>query len=195
MVKRGLTLFSCVFFSMPIFACDMAKVTGLFEGRWLDIQAGKTYLEQWQGSGDVLVGSAAYLKAPRVFKSHYVTLDSASKMLPSKALPNKALSRKALPDQDLISQGKSDNGLFSSIESMLIAPMRGELIYFAKVAHNPLPIAFKASYCSPHKVVFSNKEHDFPTRIAYQLQNQNTLTVRVSDESEKGFTLTLRRFE
>jgi hypothetical protein len=72
--------------------------------------------------------------------------------------------------------------------------MAGEVFYIAKVAHNPLPIAFKLSECGEGLAVFTNPAHDFPRRLEYRLAG-DALSVQVSDGTEggKGFTLNFKR--
>lgn len=75
-----------------------------------------------------------------------------------------------------------------SVESLRLAQMDGEVFLMAKVSHNELPVAFKATYCDKVKVVFENKEHDFPKQLVYQRVSPTQLMVKVRGD-EKGFEL------
>ena len=79
-------------------------------------------------------------------------------------------------------------------ESLRLVEMAGEVFYLAKVAHNPVPTAFRLSECGEGFAVFENPEHDFPRRLEYRIEG-NGLTVRVSDgvDGGKGFTLRFNR--
>jgi Tol biopolymer transport system component len=74
----------------------------------------------------------------------------------------------------------------SSTESMRILQMGGEIFFIAKVAHNELPVVFKAIDCTANSVAFINAEHDFPNKLHYQRQAEQ-LNVDVSDMAGKGF--------
>ncbi|SEK87038.1 hypothetical protein SAMN05216262_103169 [Colwellia chukchiensis] len=82
-------------------------------------------------------------------------------------------------------------------ESLRLLAMSGELFYLAKVAHNPMPIAFKLNQCQQtsqgQSFSFENPAHDFPHTIKYQLHNDNSVTITVSGKSEKAFTIQLYR--
>lgn len=75
-------------------------------------------------------------------------------------------------------------------EELRLIVMQDQLYYLAKVAQNPLPIAFKAIKCESNRIVFENLQHDFPQRIEY-LNTDNKLLVTVSGEQQKSFTLHL----
>lgn len=78
-------------------------------------------------------------------------------------------------------------------ESLRLVRMADGVFYLAKVAHNPLPIAFELTQCSAQALVFENPAHDFPRKLEYRLDEDNNLSVRVSDSKDKGFTLAFRR--
>lgn len=77
-------------------------------------------------------------------------------------------------------------------EALRLVSMSGHLYYIAKVAHNPLPVAFALTECGKHSAVFENPDHDFPTRIAYQLTDAGQMVVDVQGPDGKGFSI---RFE
>jgi Domain of unknown function (DUF6265) len=77
-------------------------------------------------------------------------------------------------------------------ESLRLVRMGNGVFYIAKVAHNQLPIAFALTQCSAQRLVFENRNHDFPKQLEYELRGQE-MTVRVGDGGEKGFTLVFRR--
>jgi hypothetical protein len=78
-------------------------------------------------------------------------------------------------------------------ETVRLVVMEERVFYVAKVAQNPLPIAFALTQCDAGKLVFENPAHDFPKKLEYQLSAPDTLSVRVSDGKERGFTLTFKR--
>jgi hypothetical protein len=77
-------------------------------------------------------------------------------------------------------------------ESLRLVRMGNGVFYIAKVAHNQFPIAFALTQCSAQRLVFENRNHDFPKQLEYELRGQE-MTVRVGDGGEKGFTLAFRR--
>jgi hypothetical protein len=83
---------------------------------------------------------------------------------------------------------KSSNELKSS-ESLRLVEMSGEVFFVAKVAHNDLAVAFKLIQCDPAHAVFENAGHDFPKKLEYRLDDENSLTVNVSDGGDKGFSI------
>jgi hypothetical protein len=78
-------------------------------------------------------------------------------------------------------------------EALRLVAMEQRVFYVAKVAQNPIPIAFTLMQCDGQKLVFENPAHDFPKKLEYQLTNPDTFTVRVSDGAQRGFTLTFSR--
>ncbi|AOT08394.1 DUF6265 family protein [Pseudoalteromonas luteoviolacea] len=76
-----------------------------------------------------------------------------------------------------------------SAETLRLVEMSGEVFYFAKVASNELPIAFKLISCTTDTVVFENSKHDFPKKLHYQRFASNKMTVTVSGEQDKGFSI------
>jgi hypothetical protein len=78
-------------------------------------------------------------------------------------------------------------------ESLRLAEMGDGVFYIAKVAHNPFPLGFRMMRCEARTLVFENQTHNFPKRLEYELQDENTLRVRVSDGADKGFTLIYHR--
>ncbi len=63
------------------------------------------------------------------------------------------------------------------VESLLLAEMRGEIFYLAKVAENRLPVAFRLTSLGGGRAVFENPEHDFPQRITYIRNADGSLLV------------------
>jgi len=78
-------------------------------------------------------------------------------------------------------------------ETMRLVAMEQRVFYVAKVAQNPLPIAFALTQCDAQRLVFENPAHDFPKKLEYQLIDPGTLSVHVSDGAQRGFTLTFKR--
>ncbi len=85
-----------------------------------------------------------------------------------------------------------DSRLLES-ETLRLVAMEQRVFYVAKVAHNDLPVAFALTRCDSQRLVFENPAHDFPRKLEYQLTGADTLSVRVSDGGEKGFTLRFSR--
>jgi Domain of unknown function (DUF6265)/Domain of unknown function (DUF4440) len=80
-----------------------------------------------------------------------------------------------------------------SAETLRLVEMGDGVFYLAKVAHNELPVAFRLVECGEDRLVFANPAHDFPRRLEYQRKPGDRLAVRVSDGSDKGFTLDFER--
>ncbi|WP_194868658.1 DUF6265 family protein [Pseudoalteromonas sp. PPB1] len=76
-----------------------------------------------------------------------------------------------------------------SAETLRLVEMSGEVFYLAKVTNNTLPTAFKLTSCSENSAIFENSHHDFPKKIRYQLNNDKHITVYVSGEDDKGFSI------
>ncbi|MBQ4812428.1 hypothetical protein J8M20_13810 [Pseudoalteromonas luteoviolacea] len=76
-----------------------------------------------------------------------------------------------------------------SSESLRLVEMSGEIFYLAKVASNELPIAFKLTSCTDKTAIFENSKHDFPKKLSYQLTEDGNITVFVSGEKGKGFSI------
>ncbi|NRA83806.1 MAG: hypothetical protein HRU22_08575 [Gammaproteobacteria bacterium] len=80
-----------------------------------------------------------------------------------------------------------------SAETLLLVEMSGAVFYVAKVASNDLPVAFKLTSCSEKTATFVNLQHDFPNKISYQFNNEQSMTVVVSGNNGKGFNVELIR--
>jgi len=91
-----------------------------------------------------------------------------------------------------VERSKSD-GKVRGGEVLRIVEMAGGVFYVSKVTHNDLPVTFRLSECEGGRFVFVNPAHDFPKRIEYERDEQERLTVRVSDGAGKGFTLDFAR--
>jgi len=76
-----------------------------------------------------------------------------------------------------------------SSETLRLVEMSGEVFYVAKVASNNLPVAFKLTSCTAKTAIFENSMHDFPKKISYQLNKEKNITVFVSGEKGKGFSI------
>lgn len=90
-----------------------------------------------------------------------------------------------------IERAKPD-GAVKGAEDLRLVEMGDRVFYVSKVTHNELPIAFRLTSCADGAFVFENPAHDFPRRLEYR-RGDDTLTVRVSDGAENGFTLEFRR--
>jgi len=60
-----------------------------------------------------------------------------------------------------------------------ITDENSEIYYIADVSHNPAPVSFKLTFLNENKVVFENPEHDFPQKITYEKNNDESLTAVV----------------
>ncbi|RVU33415.1 hypothetical protein EOE67_16975 [Rheinheimera riviphila] len=91
------------------------------------------------------------------------------------------------------------DGKIKQQESLRLVQMQQQIFYLAKVAHNPLPVAFKLEECTAGRLKFVNMAHDFPKQLEYMLKPvessagsdaaQVQLQVNVSDGAGKGFSL------
>jgi hypothetical protein len=83
----------------------------------------------------------------------------------------------------------------TSGETLRLVEMSDEIFFIAKVAQNPLPVAFKLTHCPAGVAVFENAAHDFPKKLEYRLESEASLVVTVSDGADKGFQLHFSRAE
>ncbi len=74
-------------------------------------------------------------------------------------------------------------------EVLKIQPVEGELYYFATVPGNPEPVLFKLVEGDTAHLVFENRDHDFPQRIAYTRETRNSMSVKL-EGMEKGYPKT-----
>jgi hypothetical protein len=89
-------------------------------------------------------------------------------------------------------RGRADApGALLESETLRLVEMAGEVYYIAKVAHHPLPVAFRLTQCGPGFAIFENRAHDFPRVIAYRLE-KGTLIAEVGDGEAGGRSFTLR---
>ncbi|MFT5769923.1 MAG: peptidoglycan/xylan/chitin deacetylase (PgdA/CDA1 family), partial [Lysobacterales bacterium] len=77
------------------------------------------------------------------------------------------------------------------LESILVAPLSGAIYYNAKAPQNKYPVAFELTACSGEIAVFENTDHDFPSKIAYNLVSEGQLRVDVSGPDGNGFSVHL----
>ncbi|MGQ0429447.1 MAG: DUF6265 family protein [Gammaproteobacteria bacterium] len=78
-------------------------------------------------------------------------------------------------------------------EDLRLLQTGGGVFYLSKVAHNDLPVAFRLTSCANGVFVFENPAHDFPRRLEYRRGEAGALTVRISNGTEKSFTLEFAR--
>ncbi len=76
-----------------------------------------------------------------------------------------------------------------SSETLRLVEMSGEVFYVAKVASNDLPVAFKLTSCTAETATFENSLHDFPKKLSYKLNQEKNISVFVSGEKGKGFSI------
>ena len=96
-----------------------------------------------------------------------------------------------LSEQTFEGKGTSFNkqGQLKSSENLRLLAMQDAIYFLAKVSHNELPVAFKATRCDANHAVFENPKHDFPNKLEYSLTPDGTLMVKVRDLENKGFSL------
>jgi hypothetical protein len=92
------------------------------------------------------------------------------------------LSPKSLEGFASVSKIGAESPDFS--ESLRMLSMKGEIFYLAKVDHNEMPIPFKLVSDSENSFVFENRHHDFPQRITYIKNGDDSMTVRVEGLTE-----------
>lgn len=85
------------------------------------------------------------------------------------------------------------DGAIRHSEDLRLLRMGDGVFYVAKVPENDLPVAFRLNACEGGVYAFENAAHDFPRRIEYRRGAGDTLSVRVSDGADEGFTLEFRR--
>ena len=74
-------------------------------------------------------------------------------------------------------------------ETLKINLVEGNLYYVATVPENKGPVLFKMVSGGKQNAVFENREHDFPQRISYLLENNNHMSVKL-EGVEKGIPKT-----
>jgi hypothetical protein len=86
-------------------------------------------------------------------------------------------------------------------ESLRLVVMSGKVFYIAKVTENDLPVPFVMTLCTDGEMTFENPAHDFPRRLIYwhhspdSANTPETMTVRVDDGADKGFSITFARHD
>ena len=70
-------------------------------------------------------------------------------------------------------------------ETLKINLVEGTPYYVATVPGNKGPVLFKMVKGDKQNAIFENREHDFPQRIAYTLENNNHMSVKL-EGIEKG---------
>ncbi|GAA0854884.1 hypothetical protein GCM10009114_12260 [Aliiglaciecola litoralis] len=85
--------------------------------------------------------------------------------------------------------GKTTTTNSEFVESLRLVAMSQQVFYLAKIASNPLPVAFKAEVCNGEVAKFVNLQHDFPTSLHYRLESKQRLLVEVRGVDGKGFDI------
>ena len=80
------------------------------------------------------------------------------------------------------------------VEQLRIVSMSEDIVYWAKLPKNTLPVAFKLVNCAEKYLKFENLSHDFPQVIEYQLVAE-TLKVNLSSEDKKSIKLSYVKTE
>ncbi|MDQ3111661.1 MAG: DUF6265 family protein [Bacteroidota bacterium] len=70
-------------------------------------------------------------------------------------------------------------------ENLKIDVVEGVPYYIVTIPPKKEPVLFKLIQGDEHNAIFENREHDFPQRISYMLQENKTLKVRL-EGIEKG---------
>jgi hypothetical protein len=70
-------------------------------------------------------------------------------------------------------------------ENLKIDVVEGVPYYIVTIPPKKEPVLFKLIQGDDHNAIFENREHDFPQRISYLLQKNNTLIVKL-EGIEKG---------
>lgn len=70
-------------------------------------------------------------------------------------------------------------------ENLKIDLVEGVPYYIVTIPPKKEPVLFKLVQGDDHNAIFENREHDFPQRISYMLQTNNSLKVRL-EGIEKG---------
>jgi len=87
-------------------------------------------------------------------------------------------------------------GKITGSEKLMLKSDGDHLYYIADVKHNPAPVFFKLAYCDDSKVVFENREHEFPQKITYLFNSADSLTAvieSVDPVDKRKFTFDLNR--
>lgn len=93
------------------------------------------------------------------------------------------------------STSSNDKGKSDFIEYLSVQKISDDIFYIAKPPQNEFPVAFKLTDCSAQSIKFENITHDFPQYIAYQRDSKNSLTARVSSQSNTGFEIKFQLIE
>lgn len=69
-----------------------------------------------------------------------------------------------------------------SLESIALKKEGNEIFYIPTVKgqNNDQPVKFKLTSSSPNQLVFENPAHDFPQKITYTLESENSLMAEIS---------------
>lgn len=71
-------------------------------------------------------------------------------------------------------------------EALLLAEMGDAIFYIPRPRENPLPVAFRLVEKSERRLIFENPEHDFPTRIGYELGDDGALLAWIAGPGDDG---------
>jgi hypothetical protein len=69
-----------------------------------------------------------------------------------------------------------------SLESIVLKKEGNDIFYIPTVKgqNNDQPVKFKLTSSSPNQLVFENPAHDFPQKITYTLESENSLLAEIS---------------
>jgi hypothetical protein len=181
---KGLWLISLCFSHMimsPVAqAADCSRLDTL---SWL--------LGDWQQSSDKLIISEHWQQtSPMTFEGLGVSERRT-------AATETAAAAVTISDKAALSNTPSNTAI--STESLRLVAMSDEIFFIAKVASNPLPVAFKLTQCANKMAVFENPQHDFPQTLSYQLshspQGDKQLKVKVFAANNSGFEINFSAIE
>ncbi|MEZ5344995.1 MAG: DUF6265 family protein [Pyrinomonadaceae bacterium] len=88
------------------------------------------------------------------------------------------------------------NGRVGFFEYLRIIEKGADVYYVAKPANAEKETSFKLTSLENNNAVFENPEHDFPQRIVYKLENEDSIAVRVEAEKDgkpSGFGFSMKK--
>lgn len=88
------------------------------------------------------------------------------------------------------------NGRVGFFEYLRIIEKDSDIFYVAKPANAEKETSFKLTSLENKNAIFENPEHDFPQRIVYKLENDDTIAVRVESEKNgkpNGFGFSMKK--
>jgi hypothetical protein len=160
-------------------------------------------LGDWQQSSDKLIISEHWQQtSPMTFEGLGISerRTEATETAATETVATETAAADAavsISDKAALSNTPSNTAI--STESLRLVAMSDEIFFIAKVASNPLPVAFKLTQCANKIAVFENPHHDFPQTLSYQLiqssQGDKQLKVKVFAANNPGFEINFSAIE